>query len=224
MKKFLLAALVLMLGLGAQAQIVSSHSKVKYKEKKERKLAWVIRAGVNISSLDGEDGNIYCEPGATAASYNVSFGFNLPISKEGVYFGSELGLTSNGTMHAKGSSSYKYHAIDLSPYLGWKYYFNKNIGIDVHAGAFLDVIYAGIDEGHYRYYDYYDYYYEYFYTNKFDAGLAFGAGVWFKKFNIDFSYKIGLANVAEGYEYDNRYNYDYSYKSRTFMVRLGYAF
>ena len=211
MKKTLLTVIVLLLGICAQAQIVSSHSKVKYKEKKERKTEWILRGGLNVSNISGESKSIEIddfEPYA-APGYNISFGLNHPLGQKGLYFGAEIGLFSAGYCNDY-SDGISDNFLELSPYLGWKFKLTDKIKLDAHLGMFYGVsIAAGEDELNHGY----------SYVGDYDAGISYGVGVWFNKFNIDLSYKVGLEPFVTVHEYG-----EYVYNSRIFMLRLGYAF
>lgn len=51
--------------------------------------------------------------------------------------------------------------------------------------------------------------------NRFDAGLNLGVGVWYDRFNLDFSYQRGFIDVFTDLD---------GVKSSNFMIRLGVAF
>lgn len=236
MKKFFIVALMAVMGLGASAQLVKSRTFV---EKKSNTM-WYVRLGMSMNNAAGkgvdncldwyDDGS---EAGAKVG-YDFSVGFHKPISDFGLYWGMEYGL---GTRGAKATLIDKYHDeeselsllahnIKISPItFGYKYSITDDLKLDAHIGAYASYDYYGkgnekLDGRDYdntSIYDLDDY-------NSFDCGLQAGIGVWFDRFNLDFTYQRGFMNVSsdEGFrDYDGELGGVYS---SNFMIRLGVAF
>ena len=53
--------------------------------------------------------------------------------------------------------------------------------------------------------------------NSFDAGMQVGVGLWFDRFNLDFTYQRGFIGIYDISNFD-------SPRSSNFMIRLGVAF
>lgn len=122
--------------------------------------------------------------------------------------------------------------VKYSPFtFGYKYSVTDNIKIDAHFGLFLSYDFAGSYSSEYKssysidggtthnngesdlswgdFKDQSDY-------QSFDAGMQIGAGVWFNRFNLDFTYQRGFVPMYNDWD-DNLY-------SSNFMIRLGVAF
>lgn len=211
MKKLFLFVVVAMMAAAASAQVVTSRTLVKSKSQ----TMWYGRVGLSLNNVAGAPS----EMGAGAkAGLDVDFGFHRNIGKAGAYWGMELGVGTRGASFdiedyddGKISADYSAWNIKYSPVtLGYKYSLTDDIKIDGHLGAFLSYDFSKkfeiegedvIDDM-----DYLD----------FDAGMQIGAGIWWKRFNLDFTYQRGFVNIFDGS--------DDSLNSSNFEIRLGYAF
>ena len=208
------------------------------KEKKQRKAVWIVRAGVSMNSFSGDNtARSHSNVNSTFSSfssktgYDVSFGYNLPIGKSGVYWGQELGMSTIGTGMKVGFNkedtdeqkgywlntniNSTAHRVKIVPIqFGYKYAINDNIKLDIHVGAFASYNFGKSSKCDYEYgingnTDVYKYSSEYIndrYENlvtNFDAGLHTGIGVWYKQFNLDICYQRGFV-ISEN---DERYNH-----------------
>lgn len=212
MKKILSLVVAIVLCLGAQAQIVSSRSVAVTTEKaRPSETMWFLRAGVNMMNFKG-DGADGCD---SNVGYNATIGFQKPLGASGAYWGMEGALGSRGFKVDDLKSIA--HNIQISPFtFGWNFGVADNIKIDAHAGVFVSYDYTSkmkeegesISWGDYADYMEVDY-------NHFDAGLNIGAGVWYDRFNLDFTYQRGFIDAFSDFD---------GIKSSNFMIRLGVAF
>ena len=224
MKKCLIVAtLALFSMMGMQAQIVSSRSvNVKTTEvKKPKTTTWMLRAGMNVGKFVGDG----ADETDSKIGYDVAFSFQKPIKDIGLYWGMEFALGTRGyTIKDEGGygegEDFKQmsHNFRWSPFtLGYRYDINNKFAVEAHLGAFVSVDYAGkmkIGEG----YDdlsigNWDEWYEDDW-NRFDAGMALGVGVWYDRFNLDFTWQRGFVDAIS----------DWDVYSSNLMLRLGIAF
>ena len=229
MKRITTIATALCLAITSQAQIVGSFQdgyNVKptiEKPKEPSTTINYIRLGLNISGAHGDG----AKNSKSVLLYDLVWGFQRPIVSE-FYWGMEFGLSARGfKFEDKGSysgSSYKYtekltaHQLRLVPIqLGYRFNIGDKVKIDPHVGVFFSGDFAGSYKEELTYsgdkdsestsiYDINDYRY-------FQVGGQFGVGVWFSKFNLDFSYQFG------GLDYIK----DSKMKSHNFLIRLGFA-
>ncbi len=195
-------------------------------------------------NIDFKDGTF---PSNT--SFDVSIAFNKSIKQlPSLYWGMEMGVSTRGyKANAEWESGhisstwgdYIGHRIEESQTLmaynayftpvmfGYKYELLSNMTLDAHIGAFASYDFAGNSKR-----DTYDWQTssgkdrvkesssktsledlkDY---SRFDAGMNIGIGVWFGHFNLDFSWQRGFVNMFDS---------DYSIKSQSLKLRLGYAF
>lgn len=222
MKKALLLAAVLLICTSIQAQIVSSRSVSITQEKKITETQWFLRTGLNMMGLTGDD----TEDLDKKTSYNITYGFQKAIGSQGAYWGMEAGLGSRGFKYEEkdGKNIYKEnliaHNIQFSPFtFGWKYEIIDNLKLDAHLGAFTSFDYTGkakleyngdkesISMGDWEDELYLDW-------KRLDAGINVGFGVWYSRFNLDFTYQRGFMEVAK----------DSDAYASNFMIRLGVTF
>ena len=225
MKKFLFLVVATLIGCTASAQIVQSTMVTK--EKKKRKVEWILRAGFSMNGNCGSDIHDNCKS-SLKAGYELSFGYNLPLGQNGFYWGQELGLYSRGVKYTwdysdysrdvtKCQENYSGHCAKLIPIqFGYKFKVNDNIKIDAHLGGFGSVTFTSSHKE------------EIFYNDgtsevdddpsgqvarDFDGGIHAGLGVWYKRFNLDLAYQKGFVGNGSPKIFN-----------QSFMVRLGVAF
>lgn len=250
MKRYLILAMAGLMGMAASAQVVSSYS---YASSKSSTL-WYARLGLTVNNVTGGDmvkgfnsSNDYTEASfGSRAGFAVDFGFHRPISDFGLYWGMELGIGTRGT-------SYKVQGredsdkwikgnllawnVKYSPFtLGYKYSVTDDLKLDAHLGIYASYDFAGTkmkmedSEGEKWDWDVED---DWDYL-KFDAGIQAGIGIWWKRFNLDFTYQRGFVPMckptlqygiisSEGYFLSSG-NEEYKLYSSNFMIRLGVAF
>lgn len=222
MKKCLIvAALALFSVTGMQAQIVSSRSvNVKTTEvKKPKTTTWMVRGGMNVGKFVGDG----ADDTDSKIGYDVAFSFQKPIKDAGLFWGMEFALGTRGYSikedggYGEGEDFKQMsHAFRWSPFtLGYRYDINDKFAVDAHLGAFVSVDYAGkikwgdddLSIGDW------DQWYEDDW-NRFDAGMALGFGVWYDRFNLDFTWQRGFVDAIS----------DWDVYSSNLMLRLGVAF
>lgn len=214
MKKFLTAvAFVITFGIAAQAQSTIVSSRTVDITKGASTTQWILRAGLNMADLAGKD----ADDAGTKAAYDVALSFQKPLSDFGMFWGMEFGLGSRGYSYDEDDyeESLLSHNVRFSPFtFGYAYNFTDQIKADVRLGGYASFDYTGKfkekeydDEEDWNISDCDGY-------QRFDAGINLGIGVWYNKFNLDFSYQRGFIGVVE----------DTKWYTNNFMIRLGYAF
>lgn len=220
MKKVLFIALVALMGLSASAQVRTSRTLMK----RTNPAVWYVRTGMALWTPNGMD-QYDKEQGWSASGkvgFDLDFGFNKPIGRKGVYWGMDLGLMTRGT---NASYTFKYvdskeiykgsvsgWAVKLTPFsMGYKYALAEDVKIDLHAGLFAMVQVSQKKEPDSSYFDDLEFQDD---NAGLDGGLQIGAGVWYKKFNVDLSYQAGFVPVILEPEM----------KLGALLLRVGYAF
>lgn len=170
---------------------------------------------MNLMNLSGDA----AEDLKSKMGYNVMLGFTKNLGAQGAYWGMDFGLTSRGfKVEGEGDDIKSIaHAVQVSPFtFGWEFDVTDAISIDPHIGAFVSCDYTSKMKGDgedISWSDFADYSgVDY---NRFDAGLNLGVGVWYDRFNLDFSYQRGFIDVFTDLD---------GVKSSNFMIRLGVAF
>lgn len=212
MKKILFLVAAFVFCMGAQAQIVSSRSVgIKSEKARPSETVWFLRAGVNMMNFAGDgaegiDSNI---------GYNATIGYQKPLGSSGAYWGMEAGLGSRGFKVDDIKSIA--HNVQFSPFtFGWKFGVADNLSIDAHLGAFASYDFSSkmkedgesISWGDFADALEVDY-------NHFDAGMNLGVGVWYDRFNLDFTYQRGFIDAFSDSD---------GFSTSNFMIRLGIAF
>lgn len=217
MKKFISLIAVFTLAISSYAQLVSSTSSSLINKPTEKRSMWMFRLGLGSNNFAGDD---FKEVGSKFG-YFFGFEYNREMGHRGAYYGADFALASRGyKIDEDGyTETYAAHNIHISPVIfGWKVPVASQFTIDPHIGMFVSCDYAGNVKTEYDDYDEYDedlkiadiedY-------NRFDVGIKFGVGVWFKNtYNLDFTYQRGFLAP----------NTDFDGGQSNFMVRLGYAF
>lgn len=210
MKKILLLAVAILLYTGIHAQIVSSRSVgTTTTSNRTSKTEHLWRVGLNMMNFAGDGG----EDLDKKIGYNITYSFLKPMGSIGTYWGMEFGLGSRGYKFKEDSYEENLiaHNIQYSPFtFGWKYEIINNFKVDVHLGAFASVDYVGKyknDKIESNIKDWGDW-------NRYDAGLNAGFGVWYSRFNLDFTFQRGFIETEDESEAF----------TNNFMLRLGVAF
>lgn len=167
-----------------------------------------------------------CRSSGSTVGFNFDLGFQKGIGKSGLYWGMELGIGTRG-----GYEKYDYGEnwlkgsmtlwdVKYSPFtIGYKYSLTDNIKIDAHVGVYASYDFAGKDikikynDGDSDKEPVGEIFDEY---RAYDVGMQLGAGVWYGRFNLDFSYQRGFIYMAS--------NGDYDLHASNFVIRLGVAF
>lgn len=219
MKKFFLSiAAALMLGgiANAQSTIVSSTGVNVVSQDTPSETQWIVRAGMNFAGMTGDG----AEDTGTKLGYDVAVSFQKPLSDFGMFWGMELGLGTRGYSYEEGDfeQNFMAHNVRFSPFtFGYAYQINETMKVDAHLGAWVsydlwgkmtekeDGEEAEADLGEID--DYWGY-------QNLDAGMTFGIGFWYDRFNLDLSWQRGFIEVID----------DWKINSNNLMLRVGVAF
>lgn len=210
-KSLLLFVMTLLVCSGIQAQIVSSRSVgIESTPQRPSETMWYLRGGLNMAGFAGDG----AEGMGRKAAYNFAVGFQKPITNIGTYWGMDFGLGSRGWKIDELKTMT--NNLQVSPFtFGWKYGITDDFFIDGHIGGFISFDYLGkmkydgesISMGDWE--DELD-----IEWNRFDAGMNIGFGIWYDRFNLDFTFQRGFVEAATDSE---------AYTSNI-MLRLGVAF
>ena len=241
MKKFILWAFAAILAVNtSSAQYIrgdktASNSSIEHGKNSQ----WYVRAGLGLSKQVGSDAvDDETQTMKSVAGYDFMVGFQKKFGSSDLYWGMEYGLGSRGykliTEDSDVKETAKYtdkliaHNVKIVPFqLGYKYNIGEtDFAVDAHLSAFVSYDYVGTyseekeygeksymgkpgttDKDDYSLWNVDDY-------QRFDAGIQFGVGVWYKKFNLDFTYQRGFISQDT----------EYKMFSSQFMIRVGYAF
>ncbi len=224
MKKIILFATIVLMAFSASAQVKLSRTFDK-KTFKMTPATWYIRAGINTSFILGEERSDYnkYEYGVGAkVGFDLATGFRYMIKKSPVYWGAEFGLASRGFSskeiyngienNASKYSCYSYN-IKFAPMIGVKNTIVGDYEIDFHIGPFLSYDFIeNKKESYVSSYNYADF-------EPFDAGFQVGVGLWYKKYNVDVTWQLGLLECADAEALKSSHN-----NHSALMIRFGYEF
>ncbi len=206
MKRFLLAVAAILVSLNLVAQ---NHDK---------SIVWYAKAGMNISDVKVK----YIDCTDPVVGYHVGIAFDKPIGTSGLFWGSGLQLGTKGykitssTFEDLGEDEgmdFKMHAnkLEIPVSIGYKIDAKKDFYVDARIGAFANYdvwgkakIKADGESASVKIKDMVEY-------DRFSAGIHFGIGIWYHKFNFSVTYLNGLVKQNET-------------KERTWSIGLGYAF
>lgn len=212
MKKILLLLVMIsFVCTGIQAQIVSSRSvRIESTPQRPSETMWYLRGGLNMAGFAGDG----AEGLDRKAAYNIAVGFQKPITDIGAYWGMDFGLSSRGAKEDE--LKIMTNNIQVSPFtFGWKYGITDDFAIDGHIGAFIGFDYIGkmkYDDESINMGDWEDDLgIEW---NRFDVGMNIGFGVWYDRFNLDFTFQRGFVEAIK----------DGEIYTSNIMLRLGIAF
>lgn len=186
--------------------------------------------------------------GHSGAYWGMEFGFgtrgatqSFEESESGEFYG-------NYTYHAYGKekTSLLAHRFKFTPVMfGYKYGITDKLKLDVHLGAFISVDMAASYKYEYEYSltNTYDSQYNTFdsesesygigdmkneddegWYNRFDAGIQAGIGVWYGRWNLDFTYERGFCNMINFDNLWGKTDKSYSVSASNVLIRLGFAF
>lgn len=219
MKKVWFLLLAMVWGAGVQAQIVSSRSvSVRSTPSHPTEIQWFLRGGLNVMGFAGDG----AENLDKKLGYNLMYGFQRPVGSIGTYWGMEFGLGSRGYKFEVDGTEINLmaHAVEVSPFtFGWKYGLTEAVKVDVHLGVFAHADYTGkakfknkkqeksVGMGDWEDELHVDW-------NRFDVGLNAGFGVWYDRFNLDFTYQRGFVEAPK----------DSEMYTSNLLIRLGVAF
>lgn len=185
--------------------------------------------------------------GSSTAYWGMEFGFGTrgySQKFEDVTSGDLYGNYTYTATHLE-KNSLLAHRFKLMPVMfGYKYGITDKIKLDAHLGVWLSIDMAASYKTEYEYsVNNYDSDYNSFeseknsygigdlknsddegYYNRFDAGIQAGIGVWYGRWNLDFSYERGFCSF---YNFDKMWGNNeksYSLAASNVLIRLGFAF
>lgn len=217
MKKFLFLVVCVLCTWAASAQYASDASGSFFSvEKADQPVTFGIRGGVNFAkqtaSSDGYDFSAKNNVG-----FNVGVCVDIPLL-ESLYLQSGLYYTVKGYKIEEGSEKEKATPsyLEIPILASYRYNFSNSTQLQINFGPYLAYGIAGKYKWEYdsknedeKYFDDDD-------IKKFDAGLAFGAGITFSHIFVGINYDLGLTNVWK--------DSDISLKNRCLSINLGYNF
>lgn len=181
--------------------------------------------------------------GSTTAYWGMEFGFGTRGYSQKFEYNDTYGTESDQWAI---KNSLLAHRFKLMPVMfGYKYGITDKIKLDAHLGVWLSIDMAASYKTE-KEYSYTDTAYpednEYYkekesysigdlknsddegYYNRFDAGIQAGIGVWYGRWNLDFSYERGFCSF---YNYEKMVGStakDCSLAASNVLIRLGFAF
>lgn len=205
----------------ASAQVMRSRTYVS-----EKNTMWYGRIGMSFNNVAGMPSDYNA---SSKTGMDLDFGFHKNIGESGAYWGMEFGVGTRGCEwktedHWDSDETIKSSVstwnIKYSPAtFGYKYSVTDDLKIDGHLGIYASYDFTSTYKNDGEEIDLDDTDFDY---QKFDAGLQVGVGVWYKRFNLDFTYQRGFLPVATVWNYDEDEEKDLH--SSNFMIRLGIAF
>src|SRR5574344_1701047 len=177
MKKILFFIVAAFISTTMYSQLVTTTG---YKVTRDPML-WFIRAGIDLNNVSASGFSSKSKVG-----FNAGVEFNKTISG-GLYWGSGLGLGSKGYKYSESKVDETFNTlkIEIPLNFGYKFDIAEDTRLDVHVGGFANYDVSGTlkytsgsntkstnigDLSGYK---------------RFGAGVQFGAGVWYQKFNFD---------------------------------------
>ena len=215
MKKITLLLVAVFMCSLANAQLVTTSSFTKVKEK----TIWYVKAGANFSNMSFDDEEDI--DASAILGYNIGIAFDKPIGHRGWFWNSGLQLARKGFKWSDeyGDVKLKANKIELPLTIGYKINAGDDLIVDLRVGGFINYDLWGKMTEEYDDGDEYSYSLseladddEYDYV-RFGGGITGAIGVWYQRFNLNLCYQYGLVDAFYfgGYE-------------RNFMISLGYAF
>lgn len=214
MKKILLVLVCAICTLTASAQYASDASSSFFSvQKSDQPVTFGIRGGVNFAKQTVSSDGYSFSP-----KNNVGFNFGVSVDipmLESLYLQSGLYYTVKGYKleedgyTEKATPSY----LELPILASYRYNFSDFTQLQINFGPYFAYGIAGKykwDDGDGDE-DYFD-----DDTNKFDAGLAIGAGLTFGHIFVGVNYDLGLTNILK--------DSDGSLKNRCLSINVGYNF
>lgn len=212
MKKYLFATLMAVMGVCAQAQIVSSSSSrvihfVDEKPAEPFKPTRYVKGGFSVLNFISENDDWMSPSYYSLTGYNLVFGYDKPFFQDKtdaplrgcISWGIEAGLSSRGT-GIDLSGDYELSGDDCVEVLKHSLIVNPKLTFKIGSpkfswyydlGAFVRFDYAtGIDAG---YDDLETLFQEWTEDQNVDAGLSLGTGFWINRFEIGFGVLFGFS-------------------------------
>lgn len=198
-KKLIAIVVLVAFGASAQAQIVSSRSDQvivhqPVKVKKPRTFKWNIRAGYSFDNMIGGHDL------SGISGFDASFGISKPFSSNGLFWGIEAGAMTYGA-RMEDSDATSCIGINLTPRIGIKIPFAKDIALNIYGGPYIGFGFDGAREHSYKTdAQGYEYYQSISIYGDFDIGLNLGVELFINKnFFFDFHVKKGFISSGDSY-------------------------
>ena len=224
MKKIVSFVCAALCCVAMNAQLVTSRSvsvSTVSAPKAPSRTTWMVRLGLATNNVVSEE----LDDISAKIGYTFGFEFNKSMGRRGAYWGMDFTLASRGCDVDEyfEDCKFKLHSIQWAPFtFGWKIDLGHDLRLDPHIGVFGGYDFAGkftdgdedIKIGDF------DELEEIFDAtfNRFDIGIKTGVGLWYKKFNIDFTYQRGFVPV---FDFSDA---DYNVYQSNFWIRAAYAF
>lgn len=175
---------------------------------------------------------------STDAYWGMEFGFGTRGYSQKFEESESVG---NYTVNGVEKNSLIAHKFKITPVMfGYKYPVTDKIKIDAHLGAFLSIDMAATYKTSVKVTNNFDPSYnidaEESYGigdfgdgedklgidyNRFDAGIQAGIGVWYGRWNLDFTYERGFCSI---FGYEEYQGHKPSFSASNAIIRLGFAF
>ena len=218
MKKFLLILACAISTLTVSAQYASDASSSFFSvQKSDQPVTFGIRGGVNFAKQAvSSDGYSYSPK--NNVGFNIGVSVDIPMM-ESLYLQSGLYYTVKGyKLEEDGETEKATPAYLEIPILAsYRYNFSDFTQLQINFGPYLAYGIGGKYKWEYegesedeKYFDSDD-------NRKFDAGLAFGAGMTFGHIFVGINYDLGLTNILKDSE-------GTSLKNRCLSINVGYNF
>lgn len=233
MKKIFVLALMALFCIGASAG---------EDEKSKKTTWYVKLGGVSCSLTDFDAGDYELAETSSKLGYVVGIAFDRSIGSKGWFWGAGLQLRSKGgkthyythkdmnddngglggsyTDTWNIDDTYNINTLEIPLSFGYKWRITDDWAVDFRVGGFFNYDISGnMKEKIYGWYDGKEYSYDETETkigdldcDKYSAGALAGIGVWYKKFNINLTYELGLMEQFEG-----------GGKEKNLLFTVGYA-
>lgn len=194
----------------------------------------------------------------TRVNFDLMFGFNRFFGKTDLYWGMELGLGTRGgsyrywyknpnfrndeTREMEDKCHVTSYGVKWVPFqIGYQYPVTEKIKVDAHLGIWVEYDFAGTytedgykkingeeiddDDDRIQSLNFKD---DYVDGVSIDGGLQLGAGVWFGRFNLNFTWQRGFLPYVRKFPFSdipcNKDNNELSYNTSNAIITLGVAF
>jgi hypothetical protein len=191
-------------------QIISEDKLIKSNPGSSRGVQWGIRAGLNLPTFEGSEWGPY-------TGFHVGVIVDIPLSSNwyiqpGLYFENK-GASSHG---AEGYGHVGMLCFDEQVLMSYRLSLSKKMKLHLNAGHFAGIgvfgtttIHYGEERGNVDTFD------DLF--SRFDAGVSLGTGLSIGHIYFGLKYDLGMINILSNSD-------DYSVKTNTFGLTLGYNF
>ena len=181
--------------------------------------------------------------GSSDAYWGMEFGFGTRGYSQKFEENDTYGTENESWVDKKSLLAHRFKIMPVM--FGYKYGITDKIKLDAHIGAWVSIDMAASYKIE-KEYSYTDTAYpednefksqkdsygigdmknsddENFY-NRFDAGIQAGIGVWYGRWNLDFSYERGFCSIYDFEKMYGKTDKSYSLAASNVLIRLGFAF